>query len=315
MIMNDTEVVYNDSVTQLSMTNSADGEISLYEAMLLASGDLGRPVERHLPCESVSSGEPGYCGCPQQREEDFGNFYDSDGNPTPGGPLFRDFITVQARLSGGTMAVGGYGILIENGANSNLLGPRQVYQNAKGGIRLDGPGTENNVIGKHYKSAPFLTNPVLPSLVYENGAGNNPNRHGVHISNGASRNTIELMNVAGNQGDGVFIEGPETTFNRCSGVWTGFIYFFKDAAEPTAMPNSGNSVHIASGAPWNMIGGYSIVRNNLSNDALNGVLIEGVDTSNNIVRDTDIGRTPMVNIIDPESGRTYERQHYYQQYS
>ena len=203
---------------------------------------------------------------------------------------------------------GGYGILVEGGANTNVLGPAIVYGNALGGIRLDGSGTQYNIVGKGYRAEPYNEGAVLLPIVYENGAMNIPDGHGIHISNGASYNQIEMMNVAGNYGDGVSIEGAETTSNRISGVWTGFVYFFKDATEPIAMPNTGNSVHIANGARWNVIGGHSVSRNNFSNDILNGVLIEGPETQLNSVIHTDIGRTPEVSIIDPEAGRTYDRQ-------
>ncbi len=192
---------------------------------------------------------------------------------------------------------GGYGILLDNGADGNVLGPRRIFDSTSGGIRLDGAGTEENFVGKAYNSPPFAPNDILPSLVY-NSVG-----HGIHISNGASRNTIQNLNVSGNGlapdgvnvlavSDGVLIEDPNTIGNRVSGVWTGFQYFvFGTGTEPFAWPNTGNSVQIRNGASGNEIGGFSIVRNNLSNDFLNGVLIEGANTMGNIVRDTDIGRT------------------------
>ena len=61
-----------------------------------------------------------------------------------------------------------------------------------GGIRLDGLNTEENFVGKAYHFVPFIATNLLPSLVYNNTG------HGIHLSNGASRNTIELLNVAGN---------------------------------------------------------------------------------------------------------------------
>ena len=189
---------------------------------------------------------------------------------------------------------GGYGILIEQGANSNLLGPRQIYKNARGGIRLDGAGTDNNIVGKHYRFDTYYDNAILPSLVYDNGGNNAPNGHGVHISNGASYNTLELMNVAGNQGDGVLIKGSGTAGNHISGIWTGFKYFLTELTEPLSAPNTGNGLHIADGANANVIGGFSFTRNNFSNDLQNGVLINGVGAVNNVIQDSDIGQTPVV---------------------
>ena len=186
---------------------------------------------------------------------------------------------------------GGYGILIDKGANNNIIGPNQVYKNTQGGIRLDGADTEFNVVGKAYRNRPFNEGAILPALVYDNLG------HGIHLSNGASFNTIELLNVAGNSGDGVLIEGSNTEWNRISGIWTGFFYFYKELTAPLSKPNTGNGVHIKSGAGWNTVGGYSIVRNNFANDALNGVLIEGAETHHNIVHHTDIGRTPYITRI------------------
>ena len=500
------------TVTQLSMTNSPDGEISFLEAMRLANGSLGRPLEFHHPCEDIPLGETGYCGGFRQREEDFVFFQvDEFGNPFPCGPDYKDTIRITSALSGGTVFVsgsglppvgnedilklneiildgtdalgeshgllldgashakieevtlqnwpgdglhlandstgndldhitieniggngiglfnnasgndfnhvtilgtgehgifiegdsventfthadqdtsdpdaiqnllpnishtgghgvyltgranrnafvncfidqaggsgillegdaqenhfdqmvvtrpalnglhlsggmvrynrafkgtlvglhgtweprdiyhqaGGYGILIENGAHTNLLGPRWVFDNALGGIRLDGAGTDNNFVGRKYRYDPESTYDYQaePSLVYNCGG------HGIHISGGASGNSLELLNVAGNAGDGVLIEGAETTRNRVSGVWTGFQYFvYGTGTEPFPKPNSGNGIHLAEGANGNVIGGFSVSRNNFSLDLENGVLIEGSETTENVVRDTDIGR-------------------------
>ena len=68
------------------------------------------------------------------------------------------------------------------------------------------------------------------------------------------------------------------------------IFVFGNGVDPFAQPNTGNSAHLRNGANGNVIGGFSIGRNNFSNDFLNGVLIDGVGTDSNVVRDTDIGR-------------------------
>ncbi|MCP4352788.1 MAG: hypothetical protein GY795_45640 [Desulfobacterales bacterium] len=180
----------------------------------------------------------------------------------------------------------GYGILIENGANTNLIGPRRIFENKTGGILIRGASTRDNFIGKQYRSIPFNEFDLLPSLVFDNIG------HGIHISNGANQNTIQLINVSGNSGDGVFIEGEGTDSNHVSGIWTGFQYFVRGTgAEPYAKPNTGNGLHIANGAKYNLIGGFSISRNNFTNNELNGVLIEGEETSDNFIRHSDIGRT------------------------
>lgn len=60
------------TVSKVDMSNAADGEISLLEAFLIASGGLGRTIEIHDPCENISDPEtPGYCGGFTQRETDF----------------------------------------------------------------------------------------------------------------------------------------------------------------------------------------------------------------------------------------------------
>lgn len=121
---------------------------------------------------------------------------------------------------------------------------------------------------------------MFSDIVIEAVGGN-----GISLFNLSSGNASDTITVAGAGGHGIFI---------VSGVWTGFKYFLSELTEPLSAPNAGSGVRIADGAAANVVGGFSIVRNNFSNDLQHGVLVKGADTADNVVRESDIGHTPYV---------------------
>ncbi len=194
-------------------------------------------------------------------------------------------------------AVNGYGVLIESGASFNTVAPGLVKGNSKGGIAITGVNTDSNIVGKLYGRSIFV-NPKLLKVYSNNGPG-------VTIGPGASNNRLQLINSAGNSGDGVLLDG--CLHNVVDSIWTGYDYFTNTSSAPVLLPNTGNGIHLMNGAANNIIGAvhtwktYDVTNDKLSfarqfshqhslvNNNGSGILIEGIGSDSNIVRTASIG--------------------------
>ncbi len=180
---------------------------------------------------------------------------------------------------------GGYGILIDQGANQNTVSALSVKGNRKGGIALTDPGTIQNFIGFLF-SRGFPNTPHI--RIYDNVGP------GIYLGPGARFNVVNHVSVAGNLGDGVLLEGPNCAFNRIETVWTGFDFFAQGG--PVPKTNAGNGLRLRAGASDNEIGSqrypttYSH-RSIFANNALSGILIEGTGTERNKIFRADFGHT------------------------
>ncbi|MDP2324267.1 MAG: hypothetical protein Q8N51_09595, partial [Gammaproteobacteria bacterium] len=146
------------------------------------------------------------------------------------------------------------------------------------GIRLDTPAADNNII--------------QGCLIGTTGASDNGNKHhGILLSNGAENNliggTTEAARniISGNGtpetgtddmdnvvplgfGNGVHLDGPDTTGNRIIGNYIGV-----NADGSAAVPNAFSGVVITNGASGNFIGGSGAGAGNIisgNGDASNG---------------------------------------------
>jgi hypothetical protein len=191
--------------------------------------------------------------------------------------------------SAGTSALAnqGDGILIESGANTNLIGgnvagtANVISGNAANGIDLVGTGTSNNL--------------VQGNIVGLNAAGSsaipNVSSYGVFIHGGASNNTVGgttagARNVlSGNGYAGLGIYDPASTGNLVLGNYMG-----TDVSGTAAAGNSVFGAVIAYGATGNTIGGTSAgARNIISGNSYGGIDLFGTGTSGNLVQGNYIG--------------------------
>lgn len=177
---------------------------------------------------------------------------------------------------------GGNGVRIEGGAQFNQVQPGTVRSNAVAGIVITGASTMHNLIGRPEGSLPRYYD------IYRNGGP------GIHLD-GVQHNVVRYANPAGNQGDGILLEGVNCAFNQVDGVYTGVDYF-TGAFPPPALPNQGSGIHLRNGAHHNLIGsripGSFGGRGFICGDRDDGVLIEGADTAHNTVSRKHIGETP-----------------------
>ena len=114
---------------------------------------------------------------------------------------------------------------------------------------------------------------------------------GVRIAGGAHDNLIggpgtTARNViSGNTFDGVLITGAGTNKNTVQSNFLG-----TNATGTSSVANGSAGVHLASGAQNNLIGGPSLsVRNLISGNTFDGILITGTATNNNTIQGNFIG--------------------------
>lgn len=190
-----------------------------------------------------------------------------------------------------------WGIVVDGGSQFNVLGFQVVGQNASGGILVRGQGTAFNVFGKPYKRSPQFGLAGEDGVIYAMVADNRGS--GIRIADGASNNSLVCLNVAGNAGDGVEINGEGTDGNMLQTILTGFRFFIKDS-DPQMAPNEGDGISITGGAQRNHITRWSEAkrlfsfasdpfRTSLLLDGENGILIEGEGSSGNKIDSTTVG--------------------------
>jgi len=147
------------------------------------------------------------------------------------------------------------------------------------GIALDGAGTSANFVQGNF----IGTDPT--------GFAAMGNRYaGVELFNGASSNVIGGTSaaarnvIAGNASQGVAIDGIGSVGNRVQGNYIGV-----DVTGGTPLANAYSGVEIFAGGQSNTIGGSVAARNVLSGNISQGVEIDGVGTSGNVVQGNLIG--------------------------
>jgi titin len=180
------------------------------------------------------------------------------------------------------------GIGIFTGAQSNTIGgttaaARNVISgNLNQGVLLSGTNVSQNVIAGNY-----IGMDVTGTLSRPNSFS------GVGLFGGASSNTIggtstSARNViSGNSSDGITFSGTGTSANNVQGNFIGL------AVNGTSvLANAGSGVSIFGGSTNNVIGGTAAgLRNFISGNAGEGVLIANAGTTGNLVQGNTIGLT------------------------
>ena len=198
--------------------------------------------------------------------------------------------TIEGNLVGtnasGTAAIRNQiqGVSINSNSGNNTVGgltPAQrnlISGNASAGVALgNNPGPNNLIIG-NYIGTDLNGNNSIP-----NGGG------GVVLGGGTSGSFVGGAAsgsgniIAGNSGNGVTINGSNTTGNTIAGNFIG-----TDVSGNAALSNGGNGVHILD-ASNNTIGGTAAgARNVISGNGGQGVNIQRT-SSNNVVQGNFIG--------------------------
>lgn len=176
---------YGIVVNQPDFSNVADGKISVLEAFLIITGQLGRAIEQHPACEQLPLDDPGYCP-PQPRETDF---VSGDEPGTILGPVDLIIFTAGMTIPGALPVLSG--------------GDRYLFGDGIVPVTLDGTGTPAGTAGilMDGTSSAYLSG----RLIIQNFTG-----HGVQLRNGAAGNRIEGVSVKDCGGNGYLIEGGST---------------------------------------------------------------------------------------------------------
>jgi parallel beta-helix repeat protein len=180
----------------------------------------------------------------------------------------------------------GPGAVIYSSSKSNLVGgilPAQrnvISGNMQQGVAIADPDTIGNTVSGNY----IGLNPAGTAAMSNKYAG-------ISIFNGASSNIIGGLKakagnvISGNGGEGLTIDGSDTTDN-C--VWGNFIGL--NAAGDAAVSNAWSGIAIFNGARSTLIGGKTIAqRNVISGNAQQGVVVADASTSGNVISGNYIG--------------------------
>jgi titin len=197
------------------------------------------------------------------------------------------------------------GVHIVGGANGNTVGgatpaSRNIISGnaASDGVLLAGTGTTSNVILGNFIGVDVAGSTMLP------------NTNGVHITGGATNNTIGgvgagARNVISGNSLGIGLDSTSTSGNVIQGNFIG------TNADGTAAPlgiaavtGGGTGLSIGSGASGNTVGGAAAgARNVIAGNTNTGVSIFGAGTTANVVQGNFIG-TDVTGTVALGNGRT-----------
>jgi len=174
------------------------------------------------------------------------------------------------------------GIMINSDASGNFIGSlvagggNVISGNGAHGIRIDGPSTTNNQ--------------VLGNLIGTNASGTSdvPNTSGGVTLTGTVRSTTiggtaagARNIISGNTGFGVEVENG-SNLNSIKGNFIG-----TNSSGTTRLGNTGNGIEVYSDS--NTIGGVTDDERNVISDNVNGILLDGVNCSENMILGNYIG--------------------------
>jgi hypothetical protein len=297
--------------------DSRDGQMTLREAMLLATGDLAVTALSQAECFRVSTAPwDNTLGClssdpPGASSADtivFDTAIFPTGSP---GTITLDSQPLLLPTGGDSVDGSGAGVIVDGGggpsfpcfvigSDNNSIKGLEIYHCSYGILIFGGSGNtvggssaaERNVIsGNGYGVAiPADANTVKGNYIGTNAAGTIAmhNGTGVIIESGAQNNTIggssaAERNVISGNDIGVDIENAGTSGNTIKGNYIG-----TNAAGSAAVPNY-YGVFIQSGT-GNTIGGTQAGDGNvISGNSSLGVLISGAGTNGNTIEGNYVG--------------------------
>ena len=213
-----------------------------------------------------------------------------------------NFIGTNAAGTAG-LANGADGVIIEGGAQQNLVGSNAdgvgdasernlLSGNLGHGVRITGAATERNTVAGN-----FIGTNASGTAALSNGF------IGVLIIGGASNNTVGGTTagarniISGNGSNGVEINGAGSSANVVQGNFIG-----TDVNGTAGLGNGLIGMLILSGPTNNTIGGTAAgARNVISGNGSNGVEITGAGSSGNVVQGNFIG-TDVTGTVDLGNG-------------
>ncbi len=205
----------------------------------------------------------------------------SDSNTT-GNTVLGNYIGTDAS---GSVAVpnpgGGIGMFYDSVGHviggTNALARNIISGNGNAGIWLSGPGVSNNLVQGNFIGLDAAGGTAIPNTFA-----------GMYVLNGASGNAILNNVISGNYSEGLRISDAGTTANLVQGNFIG-----TDATGTSVVPNGFLGLGLYSGAVSNIIGGTTIgARNVISGNASEGLRIQGVGASGNLIQGNYIGTDP-----------------------
>ena len=191
--------------------------------------------------------------------------------------------------NGGSTSNGHGGVVINNGAQNNLVGGggglgsagqgNLISANLLDGVLIGGSGTNTNQLEDN-----FIGTDVTGAVQLANGGP------GVSIDLGAASNTLSSNLISGNAGAGVLISDSGTTGNLVQANTIG-----TTQNREAILANGADGVTIQNAASSNTIGGSTgsttmpSEGNLISGNHNNGVTITGSATTGNLVQGNAIG--------------------------
>lgn len=186
-------------------------------------------------------------------------------------------------IDGSGLSGGGVGLRLNSSTNVvlNLVIVGFTGSATTGiGIRIDGPNTANNQVYGNYignfPGATALAN-AYAGIQLDNGAHDNTIGTG---SNPGERNVI-----AGNSGDGIRVQNAPN--NKIYGNYIGL--GLNSSFSTVELPNSANGIRIVDSSGTQVGGAQSQLRNVVSGNAGDGIVITGDGSTNNSVAGNYIG--------------------------
>jgi Peptidase family C25/Calx-beta domain len=194
-------------------------------------------------------------------------------------------------LNGTSAPLGSSGLRI-SGGNSTVRG--LVLNRWGAGI---GNGITISSLGGNIISGNFIgTDPTgtVDEGNFSSGIEVNTSTNNIGLTSAAGRNVI-----SGNDGQGITIQGVNTTLNNVVGNFVG-----TNVAGTGSLGNAAGGVHISGGAHDNTVGGAVTGRGNVISGNGGGVQITGPNTNNNTVQGNYIGTdvTGTLSVGNSEAG-------------
>lgn len=174
----------------------------------------------------------------------------------------------------------GWGIFVESGASSNLFNFQNVEGNLLGGIRIEGEDSTKNRVGPVNP----LSSDRFATIQYNSGPG---------VSIEASDTTVFRQQIFGNEGDGIFVSGSNT-----SGVSIGGVRIGESDLDETA-PNLGSGIHLTGNVSYSNLGVLPSQNWNSNTDDANyisanrdhGIWLDGPGVHHNLITSSYIGKS------------------------
>ena len=175
-------------------------------------------------------------------------------------------------------ALGGIGLFVDSVGQviggTNALARNVISGNVNAGIWVSGAGVSNNTVQGNFIGLNAAGTAAIPNTFA-----------GIYVVNGARSNAILNNVISGNFSEGLRLADTGTTANLVQGNFIG-----TDATGTSAVPNGFLGLSLYSGAISNTIGGTtSTARNVISGNYSEGLRIQGVGASWNLIQGNFIG--------------------------